>query len=93
MRGDGVRAPRYINHLRQATHLSHSCYINNFGQQVCQYNAWDSWVRWLVLGLIVGGALLIFFLFRSAPSSTTESFTSSGAFTDIPSQLHPAYGA
>ncbi len=27
------------------------------------YSAWDSWARWVVLGLIIFGALLIFFLF------------------------------
>jgi hypothetical protein len=27
------------------------------------YSAWDAWARWVVLGLIIFGALLIFFLF------------------------------
>jgi hypothetical protein len=27
------------------------------------YGAWDRWARWLVLALIIIGALLIFFLF------------------------------
>lgn len=26
-------------------------------------SAWDTWARWLVLGLIILGALFIFFLF------------------------------
>ncbi|GAB7341051.1 hypothetical protein MBLNU457_7374t1 [Dothideomycetes sp. NU457] len=40
-------------------------YIYGYG---CNYygncgGAWENWVRWLVLGLIVGAAILLFFLF------------------------------
>jgi hypothetical protein len=37
-----------------------SGYYNYYGG--C-YTAWDAWARWVVLGLIIFGALLIFFLF------------------------------
>jgi hypothetical protein len=40
-----------------------SCYYNNYGQRVCNRSTWSNWARWLVLGLIILGAIFIFFLF------------------------------
>jgi hypothetical protein len=41
-----------------------SCYYNSFGRRVCNnYSTWNSWVRWLVLGLIIFGAFFLFFIF------------------------------
>lgn len=39
------------------------CYQNRYGQTQCYNSAWNNWVRWLVLALIIIGAFLIFFLF------------------------------
>ncbi|CAK4031730.1 hypothetical protein AC578_245 [Lecanosticta acicola] len=39
------------------------CYQNGDGTSSCYDSYWDSWVRWLVLALIIIGAFLIFFLF------------------------------
>jgi hypothetical protein len=33
-----------------------------YGYNNC-YSTWDAWARWLVLGLVVFGALFIFFIF------------------------------
>lgn len=41
-----------------------SCYVNAFGNVRCYDSAWDSWVRWLVLALIIVAAFLLFFAFR-----------------------------
>lgn len=30
----------------------------------CYDNTWDNWARWLVLGLIILAAILLFFAFR-----------------------------
>lgn len=40
-----------------------SCYSDANGNVVCNDSAWDRWIRWLVLGLIVAAALILFFLF------------------------------
>ncbi|PNS14314.1 hypothetical protein CAC42_6827 [Sphaceloma murrayae] len=45
-----------------AYYTSRSCYYDAYGRVRCR-SAWNSWVRWLVFGLIVGGALLLFLLF------------------------------
>jgi hypothetical protein len=42
------------------------CYYNAYGRRVCQRSAWDNWVRWVVLAVIVIGFLLLFFLCRYA---------------------------
>lgn len=39
-----------------------SCYRDSFGRTRCR-STWNSWARWLVLGLIILGALFVFFLF------------------------------
>lgn len=36
---------------------------NEYGNVTCNGGAWETWVRWLVLGLIILGAFLLFFLF------------------------------
>lgn len=45
-----------------AYYTSSSCYYDRYGRVRCR-SAWNSWVRWLVFGLIVGGALLLFLIF------------------------------
>ncbi|KAK0252735.1 hypothetical protein LTR29_002680 [Friedmanniomyces endolithicus] len=40
-----------------------NCGYNSAGQYVCGGSSWSNWARWLVLGLIILGAILIFFLF------------------------------
>jgi hypothetical protein len=45
------------------TNTMASCYYNNYGQRVCNRSTWSNWARWLVLGLIILGAIFIFFLF------------------------------
>lgn len=44
-------------------HPRSDCYQNRYGQTECYNSAWDNWVRWLVLALIIVAAFLIFFLF------------------------------
>ncbi|KAK5115451.1 hypothetical protein LTR62_001110 [Meristemomyces frigidus] len=46
-----------------ASKSNNNCYTNNAGNEVCNGGAWSNWVRWLVLGLIIAGALFLFFLF------------------------------
>jgi hypothetical protein len=44
--------------------MDNSCTYNAFGRQRCYgRSTWNSWARWLVLGLIIAAALLFFFLF------------------------------
>ncbi|PPJ59676.1 hypothetical protein CBER1_09051 [Cercospora berteroae] len=43
--------------------LDDDCYQNAFGNVRCYDSAWDSWVRWLVLSLIIVAAFLLFFAF------------------------------
>jgi len=45
--------------------MSDSCYYDNFNNYRCRNNrgTWNSWARWLVLGLIVFGVVFVFFLF------------------------------
>ncbi|EAT89817.1 hypothetical protein HBI56_032290 [Parastagonospora nodorum] len=38
------------------------CYTDNRGRYRCYRSAWDNWVRWLVLGVVVIGFLLLFVL-------------------------------
>ncbi|KAL9531176.1 hypothetical protein SMMN14_05501 [Sphaerulina musiva] len=40
-----------------------SCFVNSFGQVRCYDSTWDSWARWLVLGLVILAGLLLFFSF------------------------------
>jgi len=40
-----------------------SCYYDRFNNRVCRNSTWNNWARWLVLGLVIFGAILIFFLF------------------------------
>ncbi|KAK4984899.1 hypothetical protein LTR50_006305 [Elasticomyces elasticus] len=40
-----------------------SCYYDAYGRRRCNNSAWNNWARWLVLALIVLGAIFIFFLF------------------------------
>jgi hypothetical protein len=45
------------------------CYYDTYyRRRVCQRSAWDNWVRWLVLAVVVIGFLLLFFLCRYALS-------------------------
>ncbi|KAF2495301.1 hypothetical protein BU16DRAFT_386108 [Lophium mytilinum] len=39
-----------------------SCYYGNNGQEYCQSSAWDNWVRWVVLAVVVIGFFLLFIL-------------------------------
>jgi len=38
----------------------YNCYIGNDGRQYCDGSAWDDWVRWVVLAVIIIGFLLLF---------------------------------
>ncbi|KAF2147153.1 uncharacterized protein K452DRAFT_217778, partial [Aplosporella prunicola CBS 121167] len=38
------------------------CYLNNYGQEYCDYSPWHDWVRWVVLVVIVVAFLLVFIL-------------------------------
>lgn len=50
------------------------CYYDRYGVRRCyRQSAWNSWVRWVVLAVIVIGFLLLFFLCRYA--IMTELFT------------------
>jgi len=40
-----------------------NCYYDRFNNRVCRNSTWNNWARWLVLGLVIFGAILIFFLF------------------------------
>jgi hypothetical protein len=42
-----------------------SCYYDRFNNYRCTNgrSTWNSWARWLVLGLIILGILFVFFLF------------------------------
>jgi hypothetical protein len=43
-----------------------SCYYDTFNRYRCTNggrSTWNSWARWLVLGLIILGILFVFFLF------------------------------
>jgi hypothetical protein len=40
-----------------------SCYYDRYNRRVCRNSTWNNWARWLVLGLVIFGAILIFFLF------------------------------
>ncbi|KAJ4323219.1 hypothetical protein N0V94_001963 [Neodidymelliopsis sp. IMI 364377] len=43
--------------------MAQSCYRDRYGQVRCyRQSAWNSWVRWVVLAVVVGGFLLLFFL-------------------------------
>jgi energy-coupling factor transporter transmembrane protein EcfT len=39
------------------------CYYQN-GYRRCYRSAWDNWVRWVVLAVVVIGFLLLFFICR-----------------------------
>lgn len=39
------------------------CYIDAAGYEVCEDDAWDDWERWVVLGVVLGGFLLIVLVF------------------------------
>lgn len=43
----------------------YSCYYDRFNNYRCSNgsNTWNSWARWLVLGLIIFGVVFVFFLF------------------------------
>ncbi|KAK5119225.1 hypothetical protein LTR85_007839 [Meristemomyces frigidus] len=43
--------------------MARSCYIDAYGYERCGSSTWNNWARWLVLALIIVGALFIFFLF------------------------------
>jgi len=47
-----------------------NCYTDRFNNYRCTNNrsTWNSWARWLVLGLIVLGILFVFFLFSCVTS-------------------------
>lgn len=47
--------------LQPTDTMAYRCYDND---DDCYYSAWDSWARWLVLGLIILAAILLFFAFR-----------------------------
>ena len=41
-----------------------SCYYDRYNRRICNNRStWNNWARWLVLGLVIFGAVLIFFLF------------------------------
>lgn len=39
-----------------------SCYTDGTGRQYCDGSAWDDWVRWVVLAVIIIGFFLLFLL-------------------------------
>lgn len=38
------------------------CYYDRYGRYRCRNSAWNDWVRWVVLAVVVIGFLLLFFL-------------------------------
>lgn len=38
------------------------CGYDRYGRYRCTRSAWDNWVRWLVMGLIILGFFLLFFI-------------------------------
>ena len=44
--------------------MSDRCYYDRFNNYRCRNRStWNSWARWLVLGLVIFGVVFIFFLF------------------------------
>ena len=52
-------------HSQRVTNIITSCYYDRFNNYRCTNgrSTWNSWARWLVLGLIILGILFVFFLF------------------------------
>lgn len=42
--------------------MANRCYSDRFGNVRCNRSAWNSWVRWVVLAVVVVGFLLLFIL-------------------------------
>jgi hypothetical protein len=54
-----------VNYFRHVTNNISSCYYDAYRNYRCTNgrSTWNSWARWLVLGLIILGILFVFFLF------------------------------
>jgi energy-coupling factor transporter transmembrane protein EcfT len=40
------------------------CYTDSYGRRRCYRSAWDNWVRWVVLAVVVIGFFLLFMMCR-----------------------------
>ncbi|KAK3070014.1 hypothetical protein LTR53_011184 [Teratosphaeriaceae sp. CCFEE 6253] len=60
--------------LEARQYYGNNCYINRYGNQVCNSGVWNSWARWLVLGLIILGAFFLFFLFSCITARRRRKF-------------------
>lgn len=42
--------------------MASRCYRDSFGNVRCYRSAWNDWIRWVVLAVVIVGFLLIFVL-------------------------------